>query len=466
MSSFVGHFHPVFVHLPIGILILAFVLQFIERRKQGTDLTLAINVSLFIGMITAVLSCITGYFLSISDDYDEGLVSQHQWLGIGVAVIAILLYFLRRGRRAARWHWPLMIVLIVLVTLTGHIGGSLTHGSDYLTRAFTGLSSGPDTVKRAVIANVQEAAVYQQLIQPLFQEKCYSCHNKNKQKGGLRMDEPALLLKGGKSGLALQPGQAAASELYNRLLLPREHEDHMPPKEKPQLTESEIALIHWWIASGASFDKQVKELEQPAAVKPLLAALQQAVPVEKKAPPSIPAAPVGKADDSALKRIRDLGVVVLPVARNSNYLSASFVTAGGVGNGDLALLLPVKKQLAWLRLSLPAINDSAISFIVQCTSITRLQLDHTGITDAGLSSLKALKQLQYLNLVGTKVTAAGLLQLKGLNRLQSIYCYRSGVGAGDHARLQEAFPGVHIDMGGYQVPVLATDTTEVKPATR
>lgn len=464
MSSAIGHFHPVFVHLPIGILLLAFLLQVIEKRKPGTDFGPAINVSLFIGMISAILSCITGYFLSRSDDYDEQMVNQHQWMGIGVAVIAIVLYFLRKRKTATRWHWPLMILLIVLVSITGHIGGSLTHGSDYLTRPFTELGKGPDTVQRVAIANVQEAAAYQEVIQPVLQNKCYSCHNKNKQKGGLRMDETALLLKGGKNGAALQPGQPDASELMKRLLLPREHEDHMPPKEKPQLTESEMALIHWWIASGASFDKKVKELEQPAAVKPLLAALQNAP--ETKAPSSIPAEPVGKADDSALKKIRDLGVVILPVSQNSHYLSASFITARAAGNKEMTLLLPVKKQLVWLRAGLPTLNDSALPIISQCPNLTRLQLDNTQITDAGIPQLKALKQLQYLNLVGTKVSAEGLLQLKGMDKLQSIYCYQSAVKKEDYARLQQAFPGVVIDSGGYQVPLLSTDTTEVKPGGR
>lgn len=462
MSSLIGHFHPVFVHLPIGILLLAFILHVIEKKKPGTDFRQAITISLLVGMISAVISCITGYFLSRSDDYDEQLVNQHQWMGIGVAVIAIVLYFLRKRNTATRWHWPLMILLIILVSVTGHIGGSLTHGSDYLTRPFTELRNKPDTTQKVVIPNVQEAAAYQQIIQPLLQNKCYSCHNKNKQKGGFRMDEPALLVKGGKSGTALLPGRAEASELMKRLLLPRENEDHMPPKEKPQLTESEIALIHWWIATGASFDKQVKELEQPAAVKPLLLALQNAS-TEKKALPGIPAEPVGKADDSALKKIRDLGVVILPVSKNCNYLSANFITARGISNKDIQLLLPVKKQLVWLKLGMPAINDSALTVIAQCPNITRLQLDHTQVTDAGLQHLKALKQLQYLNLVGTKITAAGLMPLKVLDQLQSIYCYQTAVRKEEYAQLQQAFPGVIIDSGGYQVPLLPTDTTAVTP---
>lgn len=463
MSSLIGHFHPVFVHLPIGILILACILQVIEKRKPGTDFEQAITTSLLIGMISAIISCITGYFLSRSDDYDEQLVSRHQWLGIGVAVVAIVLYFLRKRNTAKRWHWPLMIVLMLLVAVTGHIGGSLTHGSDYLTRPFTDMGNGPDTSQRVAIQDVQEAVAYKDIIQPLLESKCYGCHNKNKQKGGLRMDEQALLVRGGKNGVILLPGKAAESEMMKRLLLPREDDDHMPPKEKPQLTENEIALLHWWIASGASFDKKVKELEQSAAVKPKLLALQN-TSAEKKSPSGIPAEPVSRADDSALKRIKDLGVVILPVSQNSHYLSANFITAAGARNKDLQLLLPVKKQLVWLKLGIPAINDSALTFIAQCSNITRLQLDHTNITDAGLLQLKALKQLQYLNLVGTKISAEGLLQLKGLDKLQSIYCYQSAIRKEDWTKLQQAFPGTIIDSGGYQVPLLSTDTMVMKPA--
>lgn len=465
MFSIVGHFHPVFVHLPIGILLLAFILQWLQRRKPQAHYGQAINLSLLVGMISAVISCITGYFLSRSDDYDEAMVNQHQWLGIAVAVVAIILYYLRVKQQGGRWHWPMMIGLVVLVALTGHVGGSLTHGSDYLTRPFAAIGSGDDTTTRAAITNVQEAAAYREVIQPVLQEKCFSCHNKNKQKGGFRMDQPDLLLKGGKTGVSIVPGNAETGDLMKRLLLPREHEDHMPPKEKPPLTEQEVALIHWWIASGASFDKKVKDLQQPDAIKPALLALQgERKPNAPKLPEAIPADPVGKADDSALKKIRDLGAVIIPVSRSSHYLSASFLNATALRNQDLQLLLPVKEQLVWVRLGQPAINDSALAYLVQCKNITRLQLDHTNITDAGMAQLKQLKQLQYINLVGTKVTAQGLLQLKGLAQLRSVYCYQTAVGKADMAGLQQALPGVAIDTGGYRVPLLATDTTEVKPA--
>ena len=44
------------------------------------------------GMIAAIVSCITGYLLSLNGDYDEDRVGWHMWMGIGVAAVSIILY--------------------------------------------------------------------------------------------------------------------------------------------------------------------------------------------------------------------------------------------------------------------------------------------------------------------------------------------------------------------------------------
>jgi hypothetical protein len=77
-------------------------------------------------------------------------------------------------------------------------------------------------------------------------------------KGKLRMDDPEHLLKGGKNGEIITPGSAAESELMKRLLLPESNEHHMPPKGKPRLTENQVALLHWWLESGAALIKKLK----------------------------------------------------------------------------------------------------------------------------------------------------------------------------------------------------------------
>jgi len=182
-----AHLHVALVHLPIGILLLACVFLWLERKPRFSSLHVATQIAFMVGMICAILSVITGYLLSRSGDYDEGLVTAHQWMGISVAVVSIVMYYLYK--RSLRGGLPLSVsvLLFILIIITGHLGGSLTHGSDYLTKGFT---KATDTAsERKPIPNVQEAFAYSDIIQPLLQSKCYSCHGKNKQKGKLRMDD-------------------------------------------------------------------------------------------------------------------------------------------------------------------------------------------------------------------------------------------------------------------------------------
>src|SRR6185312_11346952 len=129
-----------------------------------------------------------------------------------------------------------------------------------------------------------------------------------------------------------------------------------------------------------------------------------------------------------------------------------------ITDADIKLLLPVKKQLTWLKLNDTNITDSSLQMISQFTNLTLLQLNNTKITDKGLSLLKNLNKLQSLSLVGTKVTAQGILQLQPIKGLQSIYLYQTNVNKNDWASLKKAFPKTEIDSGGYVVPLLATDT--------
>lgn len=457
ISEVIGNFHPVLVHLPIGILLLAALFQLLSLKPQFTSLHAATGIALFWGMISAIASCISGYLLSLSGDYDEGLVDTHKWFGITTAFTSLIAYLFKRWENVfAKW---VILVMVPLIIVTGHLGGSLTHGSDYLTKGF---SNKDDSTARAIkpIADVQEANVYADIIRPIFEDKCYTCHNKRKKKGGLRLDEPSFILKGGKDGEVIKPGNADESDMIKRILLPRNDEDHMPPKEKPQLKENEIEILHWWISTGATFDKKTKELQQPEKIKPILLSLQKEV---KKILPDVPQATVAEADEKAVRKLKERGVVVLPVGQNTNYLKANFVIVDSVTVDDIALLLPIKKQLVWLNLSGKKISDTILTTVSRLTNLTRLQLDNTSITDKGIASLQSLVDLQYLNLVGTIITAKGILQLKNLPRLQAIYLYKTFINSSEWQMLKNNFPKVTLDTGGYFVPILESDTTIVTP---
>lgn len=461
--EFIGHFHPLLVHLPIGILFIALILQWMSRKEKYTPLSVAVPVILLAGSVAAFGSCITGYLLSISDDYDKSLVSWHMWMGIGVTLVSFMLYAKEKNPLFAIDKRILSLGLLLLLMITGHMGGSLTHGSDYLTKPLKQLFNKDSVANETIkpIANVQEAVAYTDVITPILQSKCYSCHNANKQKGGLRMDEISLLMKGGKDGKIITRGNADESELIKRLLLPTDNEHHMPPKEKPQPSESQIALLHWWISNNADAQKKVKDLTQTDKIKPLLTALQTLVATQKERT-DIPVAQVGKAAEKIIDQLKERNIVVLPVAQNTNYLMANFVTDSVIDKADMELLLQLKPQLMWLKLHNTNISDEMLASIAQLTNLTRLDLSNTFITDKGLPQLVTLTNLQYLNLVGTTISGAAITQLKGLSKLQTLYLFKTKFSTKDLATVKSVFPKTIIDTGGYNVPLLTSDTTLVK----
>lgn len=462
MLEFLGRFHPVFVHLPIGILLLACICILLSFSAKFVGLKPAISIMLLLGTLSAFVSCLTGYLLASGGDYDVTLVSNHQWMGISVAILSTVLWIIYNKVESNTVLGAISGILILLISVTGHMGGSLTHGSDYLTAP---LKSGTTKAGAAIlpIANVQEAFVYQNAIQPLLQNRCYTCHGSEKQKGKLRLDQEEFILKGGKNGRTLVKGKADESELIRRLLLPLNNDEHMAPKEKPQLTENEIKLLKWWIDNGADFKNKFKDLPQPEDIKPVLASLHKGESISEHSKVSeIPTEDVGMVDEKILKKFTDAGIIMLPVTQNSNYLSANFINAKSMGKDVLDLIKSIEKQLIWLKLENNKVTDQTLNAIKDCKKLTRLSLNDTPITDAGLAQLKDLDQLQSLSLVGTKVTLKGIDQLKKLKKLKFLYLYHTNINKADLVSIKKLLPKVSLDTGNYNIPKLAQDTIVVK----
>ncbi len=151
----------------------------------------------------------------------------------------------------------------------------------------------------------------------------------------------------------------------------------------------------------------------------------------------------------------------MPVARNSNYLAVSFITASTKADTLVKSLQPIKKQLVSLKLDQSNVNDSTLTTVSELSNLRRLQLSNTAITDQGLAKLKKLKDLGSLNLVGTKVTARGIMEMKDLKSLKYLYLYKTSITADEREQLKKSFPETTLDFGNYIVPTLTTDTTEV-----
>jgi hypothetical protein len=243
----------------------------------------AFSLSLLISAVSSLAACIAGYLLSLSGEYDNALVEQHQWLGIATCVLSFAAFYTRKFRRWVLWSTVLVMVF------ASHLGGTLTHGEGYLfslnqsanendSSGAEGVDSddgpGKDTANKdvadpaapndkansAAVNPLDSSAVatrtvflYRDEIKPILQDKCYACHAAVKKKGGLRLDGENFIRKGGKNGSILTNGDPDKSTLYSHLVLPLEDELHMPPKGKKQPSRTEVALIHRWIKKGAPF---------------------------------------------------------------------------------------------------------------------------------------------------------------------------------------------------------------------
>lgn len=136
MTELIGHLHPLLVHLPIGILIVGLLLQWLSNKKKYLPVKIILPLIFLLGTITALISCITGYFLSISDDYDRSLINWHMWMSIAATVTSAILYTKEKNPAVDVPKKLLSVGLLVLLIVTSHLGGSLTHGTDYLTKPF------------------------------------------------------------------------------------------------------------------------------------------------------------------------------------------------------------------------------------------------------------------------------------------------------------------------------------------
>ncbi len=104
---------------------------------------------------------------------------------------------------------------------------------------------------------------FEKRIRPVLHEQCVKCHGPEKQKAGLRVDSREALLRGGDSGPALVPGDAAVSLLLKAVRHADADLKMPPPKEAPKLADAVIADLEAWVKAGAMFP--VGAAAKPAA---------------------------------------------------------------------------------------------------------------------------------------------------------------------------------------------------------
>lgn len=257
-----GRMHPLILHFPIVLLILAFCFEIFKKQlplqKQVSDLF--IRLLLFTGTVSAGVSVVFGLFLSQEEGYGGDLVKWHKWAGAGVFFVASFLYtyYTRLSRTAIN---IVMTLTFAALLATGHFVASLTHGENFVLE--------PLLRSRSLTPDLATAQVYTDLVKPVLQTKCFSCHNPDKAKGSLVLTDTSAMKNGGESGELFIAGNSGERLIIQRLLLDLNDEHRMPPKGKTQLTDSEIALIRAWVDAGSNFHSRIDEVNNAAQIRDL-----------------------------------------------------------------------------------------------------------------------------------------------------------------------------------------------------
>lgn len=146
-----------------------------------------------------------------------------------------------------------------LACLSGPYGRTIPLASPWLLSLVVivvGLPSGlcgEEPATDEASAPDSKSVSYYEQIRPIFQAHCQGCHQPAKSSGGYIMTDFQAMLAGGELGLAaVVPGDPDASYLMEQIT-PVDGYAEMP-KDKPPLSEAEVALIARWIQQGAEDD--------------------------------------------------------------------------------------------------------------------------------------------------------------------------------------------------------------------
>lgn len=305
-------------------------------------------------------------------------------------------------------------------------------------------------------ATAAKAVVYRDVIAPIMQAKCVSCHGEEKKKGKLQLHTFAAIMKGGGDGAnTVIAKNIKDSLMLVRANLPDDDDEHMPPSDEVQLTKEEVALIKWWIETGASETATVAATKPAADVEAALASLlAKGLPkttVSAKAAKPKPAALTSaekKQVDEVRAKMEALDASLMPLAQDTEQLRLGVINAADkFGDKHLALVNPVAKHIVWADLSRSQVTDAAADTLAQMNGLERLHLENTRISDAGLGKLAGLQNLEYLNLYGTKVTDGGIAKLASAKGLKKLFVWQTGVTQNGAKALEGRIPGLKVNVG-------------------
>jgi len=428
LFQFLGRLHPLILHFPIVLIIVAFLFEYLSRKSEQNDFGKPADIMLWAGAFSAVITAIAGFLLSLNGEYSGDSFLFHKWFGLATSVASMGIVYLSNKYSTHQIFMPLYGLLIGLLVVTGHFGATLTHGEGFLTDVFE---------EKQTLALNTEAPIFDQIVFPILDSKCTGCHNESKLKGKLLLTSKGGIMKGGESGDVIVNGDTEKSLLIKNLHLPQEDDAHMPPKGKNQLTAAELKMLTWWVASGASFEQPVREITKEDPIQITLASYF--APKEK--------INIDFASPALIESLSDEHTSISQISAELPYLEVRIGHNKDLTSSDLKSLRKIKKQVRTLDLGNSNVDKSILNEIANFKNLARLYLDNTPLDDDMASGLKKMKNITYLNLYGTKITKKGAEKLIKLPQLKQLFLWQTDIDMEEIAALQNDYPGIEINGG-------------------
>ena len=440
----VGRMHPLLLHFPIVILLLAMVMEVFRFNATRTadqnpvpDFYRGFLTNLLlVGALSAGVTVVMGLFLAKEDGYAGQVLQWHKWTGVSLFLLASIIYWSRNKP----WYKATVakvgsLTTIILLIGAGHYGATLTHGDNFLAAPLLNQHNAEPVA-------FDQALVFDHIIQPIFEQKCISCHNSDKLKGQLNLTDAASIVRGGKSGKLFVAGSPQTSLLIQRLFLPDDEKKHMPPVGKPQLTPQEISLLSLWVKEKARFKGKVIDLPAQDSLRMLASA--RFAPAESTGDEF----DFDAADEETIKKLNNDYRTIAPLAKESPALAVNLYNKNSYSPEKLGELSGINKQVVSLNLTKLPVKDADLKQVSQFENLQKLELNFTDITGSGLGALTALKHLNNLAIAGTNVAYPDLAKyISAFKSLKTIAVWNTQLTTDDIQKLQRANKSVHFVAG-------------------
>lgn len=451
LLSLTGRFHPLVLHFPIVILVLTLLFLVLGKFHSIFEHPLIIKSLLVLGCVSSLAALLAGYFLYATEDYAGDLVRDHLWggvlTGIGICLSTSFYFYFLDGKHtpgAQTAFLSLILVTNLVLGYTSHVGGSLTHGQEFLTEPLSRVFPKKDLP----VKPLEELLVYEDVIHTLLESKCLNCHNENKTKGGLLMTNYENLLKAGDSGKpSVIPGNPEESELLVRVHLPVSDDERMPPEGKPGLTSEEISLITYWIKHGAEKDKLVATIQDDSEISSNLSALlpkiqqtQQRLALEREEFEQM------AKELSILAEKLQIQIEPDPESDKLSFRLRMKFPPRPFSNTELLELSPYFPYFSSVSLASADISDDELFFIGKMENLQRLFIQKTRVDGSGIPYLHSHAKLETLNISFTPLIPGNVFHLLEIPNLKKVYIFGTPVKPDIVSALQTYRPDIEFHM--------------------